>query len=279
MMNATMNRKIGIVGLGFLGGAMDRYFTEQGFDVYRYDKKGVGSQDEVDKADIIFICVNTPFDGKKQGADMSYVESAVRALTGEKIIVIHSTVPPGTTDALQKELPQHSFLFNPEFLRAATAYEDFKKPSRQIIGVTEKSKDLAREMMLMLPKAPTEYTKILPARAAELIKYAANVMLAAKVAMGNKIFDYAKALGIDYDGIKDLIGADERIGAYGLQIFYQGFRGYNGACFPKDVRTFIVLGEEIGVDVGWLKAMDDANLRLLKSQRIEPAYGYPTPSK
>jgi len=264
-----MDKKIGIIGLGFLGGSMDGYFTEKGISVHRYDKKGIGSEAEVNNAEVVFVCVNTPFDEEKQDVDLSFVESAVALLTGEKIVVLRSTIPPGTTDNLQKKFPQHQFLFNPEFLRAATASEDFKKPPRQVIGITENM------IMALLPKAPEEYTAIVSARAAELIKYAANTMLATKVALANKIFDLSHALDVDYEAIKDLLKADPRIGSYGLDIFYEGFRGYNGTCFPKDVRALVALGESVGIDVAWLKAMDDENLALLKSQGLNPNYGYP----
>ncbi len=268
-------KNIGIIGLGFLGGSVDRYFSEKGLAVRRYDKKGIGSLEEVNGADTVFICVNTPFNKDTQDIDLSYVESAIGSLTEGKIVVIRSTIPPGTTDLFQKKFPSHKFLFNPEFLRAATAFEDFMNPPRQIVGFTEESRDLAREILDLLPKAPGEYTGTMPARAAELVKYASNVMLASKVALGNKIFDFAHALGVDYELIKDMIGADPRIGQYGLTVSYEGFRGYNGTCFPKDVRTFIALGKKEGIEVGWLKGMDDENIARLESQGLEPNYGYP----
>lgn len=271
--------KIGIIGLGFLGGAMDRYFVSSGINPLRYDKKGIGSADEVNQADIIFVCVNTPYNQERKELDLSYILSAVSLVMGEKIIVVRSTIPPGTIDFLQKEFPQHSFLFNPEFLRAKTAYEDFIKPPRQVVGYTEKSRKHADIILGLLPKAPAEYTKILPAKSAELLKYISNTMLAAKVALANKTFDFCGQLGIDYEEVRQLLGADPRIGHWGLEIMYEDFRGYNGTCFPKDVRTFISLGEKLGVDVQWLKEMDDANLELLNSQNLEPDYGYPKANK
>lgn len=267
--------RIGIIGLGFLGGSLDRYCADKGVFPFRYDKKGIGSAEEVNRADTVFVCVNTPYDAEKKDIDLSYVRSAVALLEGRKIIVFRSTVPPGTTDALQKQYPHHSFLFNPEFLRAATAYEDFIKPPRQVVGVTAQSKDNAEAILDFLPKAPREYTKILPASSAELIKYAANTMLAVKVALANKFYDFSDALGVNYEEMKHLIGADPRIGHYGMDIFYEDFRGYNGTCFPKDVRTLISLGKKNNVDVSWLEALDDENLRLLRNQGLEPDYGKP----
>lgn len=271
--------KIGIIGLGFLGGSMDKYFVSKGITPFRYDKKGIGSVVEINHAEIIFICVNTPYDKEKRNIDLSFVSSAISIIKGEKIIVIRSTVPPGTTENLQRQYPNHKFLFNPEFLRAKTAYEDFLNPPRQIVGYTEKSKELAQRILDLLPKAPEEYTRLLSAKDAEIVKYAANVMLAIKVAAANKIFDFCEKLSIDYEEIRELIGADSRIGQWGLEIFYEGFRGYNGTCFPKDVRTFISLGEANGINVDWLKALDDENIKNLKNQNLEPDYGFPNQIK
>lgn len=261
--------------MGFLGSAMESYFLEKGIDVKRYDKKGTGSPEEVNEADLIFVCVNTPYNKEKKSIDLSFVTSAVEMIKGEKIVVLRSTIPPGTTDAFQEKFPNHYFLFNPEFLRTNFAREDFKNPPRQVIGVTEKSKKFGEVVLNLLPKAPPEYAKILPAKSAELIKYASNAILAAKVALANKVFDFAESLGVDYKGIKDLLVADPRIGDYGFNIFYDGFRGYNSSCFPKDVRTFISEGKKLGIDVSWLEAMDDDNLKLLEKQGLEPDYGYP----
>ena len=269
------NLKIGIIGLGFLGSAMESYFVQEGLDTKRYDKKGVGSPEEINEADLIFVCVNTPYDKEKKGVDLAFVNSAVETIKGEKIVVLRSTVPPGKTDAFQEKFPNHYFLFNPEFLRTNFAREDFKNPPRQIIGFTEKSKKFADIVLRILPQAPQEYTKILPAKSAELIKYASNIILASRVALSNKIFDFTEKLGIDYEDIKQSLVADPRIGSYGLNIWYDGFRGYNSSCFPKDIRTFISEGEKLGVDVSWLEAMDDENLKLLKEQGLEPDYGYP----
>ncbi len=272
-----MNNKYrpGIIGLGFLGGAMDHFFVSRGLTPFRYDKKGIGSEEEVNQADIIFVCVNTPFDKDSGQVDLKYVSSAISAIKGEKIVVVRSTVPPGTTDLLQEKFPQHAFLFNPEFLRAKFAVEDFKNPPRQIVGYTAKSRKYAEDLLAMLPEAPAEYTKIIPAKAAELVKYMANTMLATKVALANKAFDFCDKLEIEYEDIKHLIGADPRIGHWGMDVMYEGFRGYSGTCFPKDVRGAIALGNRLGVDIAWLEAMDEDNLRLLKKQDLDPDYGFP----
>ena len=142
---------IGIVGVGMVGGALRRYFEKVGRKVFVYDKyKNLGSPEEVNQADVIFICVPTPFD-KEKGFDLSFVEETVGILEGEKIVVIKSTVVPGTTEKLQEKYPQHKFLFNPEFLTELTADQDMQYPDRQIIGYTKESYKIAGDILLLLP--------------------------------------------------------------------------------------------------------------------------------
>jgi len=108
--------KIGTMGLGMVGGALQRYFEKKRINIFKYDKgRNIGSVKEVNQADVIFICVPTPF-VEGIGPDLSYVEDACNNVLGNKIIVIRSTILPGTTARLQKKYPQHKFLFNPEFL-------------------------------------------------------------------------------------------------------------------------------------------------------------------
>lgn len=154
--------RIGIMGIGMVGGALNYFFEISGIKTCIYDKyKHLGSIDEVNGADVVFICVPTPYGDKKHGFDISYVEDAVNNLGGEKIVVIKSTVLPGTTEKLQKKCDRHKFLFNPEFLVEKTAKNDMCNPDRQILGFTDKSSDIAGSVMNLLPKAP--FQKIISA--------------------------------------------------------------------------------------------------------------------
>jgi len=122
------NLKLGIIGVGMVGGASKNYFERKGIKPFLYDKgKNLGSIEEVNQADVIFICVPTPFD-KEKGFNLSFIEGACRDILGKKIIVIKSTVLPGTTEKLQKKYSQHKFLFNPEFLTEITADQDMNYP-------------------------------------------------------------------------------------------------------------------------------------------------------
>ena len=134
---------IGIMGLGVVGDGVRDYFERRETPLRVYDPyRGLGSVESVNEADIVYICVPTPF-LPNEGFDDSAIENAVSLLDGSKIVVIKSTVLPGTTEAFQARYSQHCFLFNPEFLREAYARTDFLRPDRQIIGYTAQSRHLA----------------------------------------------------------------------------------------------------------------------------------------
>ena len=266
--------KIGIIGVGMVGGALKRYFERKKIKPFLYDKnKKLGSPREVNKADIIFICVPTPFrtGGRgrqaKKGFDLSYVEDAVNHIKGNKIVVIKSTVWPGTTEKFQKKYPQHKFLFNPEFLTELTADQDMNYPDRQIIGYTKESYTISGDILQLLPLAPFE--RIMPATEAEMVKYFGNTWFAVKVAFANQMYDLCQKLGIDYDRVKEAAAADKRIGRTHLEVWHKGYRGYGGKCLPKDIRALIQFADEHGVDLKIHKVTEEINISLLKKQKIK----------
>lgn len=265
-----MNIPIGIMGsAGMVGGAVKRYFEKRGVTPLVFDKyKNEGALEEVNRAEMVFVCVPTPYDEAAGGFDLSFVRSAVNSLIGRKIVVMKSTVLPGTTDALQKEFQAHKFLFNPEFLTQSSADNDMSFPDRQIVGYTEKSFDVAGSLMRILPLAPFE--RIVPAREAEMIKYFGNTWFSAKVVFANQIYDLCAKLGIDYDIVRECVGADKRIGSSHLEIFHGGYRGYGGACLPKDTRALIQFGEKIGVQMDLLKKVEEINNKLRTGETVKP---------
>ena len=111
--------KVGIIGLGYVGGAMHHWFAEHtDRELFLYDKcKEIGSVDEVNRAEVIFVAVPTPYHRDGRGFDDSAVVDAVSNVRPGKIVVIKSSVLPGTTARFQERLPDRTFLFNPEFLR------------------------------------------------------------------------------------------------------------------------------------------------------------------
>ena len=257
--------RVGIVGIGYVGGAVKHWFEKEKYPLFCYDKyKKIGSAEEVNRADIVFICVSTPYH-KESGYDDSAVLESLKNLAGSKIVVIKSTILPGSTERFQEEFPRHKILFNPEFLRTKTAKRDFLNPKRQIIGVTEKSKDIAQKILDILPKAP--YQKIIPSKEAEMVKYFGNAFLALRVIFANQIYDLCQALGVDYDTVKEVAGYDPRIGHSHLDIFHDGYRGYAGGCFPKDIKALLQLAQEQNINLKLLKTVDEINEDLMRERR------------
>jgi UDPglucose 6-dehydrogenase len=255
---AEQKYKIGVMGTGMVGGALIRYFEKKGIVPIQFDPpKNIGSAEEINTADVIFIAVPTPYDEEKGGFDLSYVDQAIGVLTGEKIIVLKSTILPGTTDAMQAKYPQHKLLFNPEFLTEATADQDMNYPDRQIIGYTEKSFTVAGDIMMLMPLAPFE--RIIPAKEAEMVKYFGNTWFATKVVFANQIYDLCQKMGINYDIVKESAAPDKRIGPSHLEVFHKEYRGYGGKCLPKDTRALIQLGDKLGAEMKLLKQVEEIN--------------------
>lgn len=244
---------IGVIGGGVVGQAVANFFP----GARLYDKfKTIDPIDDVLRQDIIFICVPTPYE---RGFDRSALDDVFSRLSGldDKIIVIKSTVLPGTTDYYQDKYPKLKVFFNPEFLSDKTAKEDFILPDKQLVGFTAASQDIAGEVLGILPDAP--YKKIMPAKAAELIKYAVNSFYASKVIFGNLLYDLSESLGLDYNIVKEAFVSDKRIADSHFDVWHGGYRGYGGKCLPKDLKTLRDFGQAAAVDVSLLEAIDRLN--------------------
>lgn len=268
-------QKLGIMGLGMVGTPLKRYFEEKGYahgkNLFLYDP-GKDLFDDINQAEIIFLAVPTPR-SKDGSADLSIVHTALKTLEPGKIAVIKSTVPPGTTELIQKEHPDLFVLFNPEFLTEKNAWNDFLYPDRQIVGFTEKSRHKASEVLDLLPKAqlmsPTAEIAI-SATEAETIKYASNVFLAYKVAFAAMLSELADKMGANYENIRHGFAADPRIGKSHLDVNYEGYRGFGGYCFPKDTAALISHLESHGLTdaAKLIKGAWDYNIALLASQGL-----------
>ncbi len=261
-MDSRLRGKIAVMGVGWVGGAVARWLDDAGLEPRRFDPpKGLGTPADLEAADVVFVCLPTPFDSAKGGFDLSYIEEGIALLPDGKTVVIKSTVLPGTTESLQKKHPQHRFVFNPEFLRQATADADFRSPDRQIVGVTDASRGVADDVLAVLPSAP--FVRTLGATEAEAVKYFGNCFLALKVVFANQLYDLCRAVGAEYDAVKDCAAADPRIGPSHLQVVHDGYRGYGGSCFPKDVRALIQLGDAVGAEQELLKACERLNAEVI----------------
>lgn len=254
-------RNVGIVGVGVVGDAVRSYLEGQGLAPKLYDKyQAVGSLEEVNQADVIFVCVPTPY-VDNLGFDASAVVDVLSVLEGSKAVMVKSTLQPGTTESLQAAFPQHAIFFQPEFLREKTAREDFLVPDRQLMGYTEGNGEIAEQLLTLLPPAP--YTRTMPATEAELIKIATNAFLALKVTFSNQIFDLCGALGINYNEVKSGIAADPRIGGSHMEIYDSGYRGYGGKCLPKDTRGLIDIADAKDAPVTLFKRVHEINEALI----------------
>lgn len=244
--------KIGIVGIGMVGAPLARWFTEQAYrrgkNLFLYDidvKKNYF--DDVNGSEVVFIILPTPRNPKDGSCDISIVEGAIAKLKPGKIVVIKSTVPPGTTEHFQKKYLKHKFLFNPEFLTESRAWEDMVRPDRQIVGFTKKSIDAANFVLGLLPKAPFmspwgigTYNPVrLTATEAEFVKYAGNLHFVRKVNWANALSRAAEAISADYENVRRGMAADHRIGDSHLDVNHGGYRGFGGFCFPKDTAAFM----------------------------------------
>ncbi|MBI3046036.1 MAG: UDP-glucose/GDP-mannose dehydrogenase family protein [Candidatus Harrisonbacteria bacterium] len=274
---------IGILGVGWVGQQLKKYFEElkgyqAGNNLLLYDIKPEKCAGNINNAEIIFVTLPTPRNPKDGSCDLSIIEGAIAKISEEKIIVLKSTVPPGTTEAFQEKYPQHKFLFNPEFLTESRAWEDMIRPDRQIVGFTEKSLEAAYLVLSLLPKAPfmspwglNTYSRVrINATEAELIKYAGNIHFVRKVNWANALSKISEKIGADYENVRQGMAADHRIGDSHLDVNHGGYRGWGGACFPKDLDAFIQFTKNAGVNevTNLLQEDHDFNENLLKTQGL-----------
>lgn len=279
---ANSKIKIGIVGLGMVGEPIRMWFEEvngykRGKELFCYDvdpKRGYA--DDVNKADIVFVSVPTP-PNPDGSCNTSIVESAVAGINNGKIIVIKSTITPGTVEKLQRKYPKKRLIFNPEFLTESQAWEDFLSPDRQIVGHTAKSISDTIEVLNLLPKKhfirpwTSDYSKkSVNSTEAEFGKYASNVFGYIKVIYGNILADLCYTMSkqgvkVDYENIREIIGADLRIGPAWLNVSHGNYCGAGGYCFPKDMNAFIAFAEQLERESTKKKNLDKEHLKILKS--------------
>lgn len=218
--------------------------------------------------DIVFSAVGTPPD-EDGSADLKYVLQVARTIGAHinkyLVLVTKSTVPVGTAQkvkaAIQEELDKRGMdvpfdvASNPEFLKEGAAIQDFMSPDRVIIGVdNDRAKELLTRLYrpFMMNNFRVIFTDI---PSAEMIKYAANSMLATRISFMNDIANLCELIGADVNMVRKGIGADDRIGK---KFLYPGC-GYGGSCFPKDVKALIKTAENNGYEMKVLKAVEDVN--------------------
>ncbi|MDD1702935.1 MAG: UDP-glucose/GDP-mannose dehydrogenase family protein [Methanoregula sp.] len=278
--------KLSVVGGGYVGLVTGTCFAELGHDVTIIEidpekvraindgvppiyedglenllKKNTGKRlrastgyESVSSSEIVFIAVGTP--PKPDGsANLAYIESASTSI-GEAlknsspycVVVVKSTVPPGTTEKIVKPAVlkasgkteyETGFAMNPEFLREGRAVEDFLHPDRIVIGSSDPRAGDRVAKVYQDHKAPVLRTGL---TAAEMIKYTSNAFLATKISFSNEIGNICKNLNIDVYEVMKGVGLDPRIGP----LFLNAGAGFGGSCFPKDVSALVSLAKETG---------------------------------
>jgi len=240
--------KLGIVGQGFVGCAvrevMENYYEVNTYDVEQHKCNCKTLHELVNTSDMIFVCVPTPM--KQDGScDTSIVEGVIRDINetvnaGQdgKIIVIKSTIPPGTTERLNYEYPFINIVFNPEFLTEANFVDDFKNQDRIIIGGERPYTTKVRQMYsLAFPQVHIIKTH---STIAEMVKYFTNTFLATKVSFANEMKQICDKLKIDYDKVTEYATYDDRLGKSHWSVpGPDGKLGFGGSCFPKDINALI----------------------------------------
>ena len=219
-------------------------------------------------ADVVFIAVGTPPDQDGSADTHSVIEVARtigRTITGYTVVAVKSTVPVGTTQQvgteIRKELHKRNasiefdVVSNPEFLKEGRAVSDFMTPDRVVVGAESTRAERTMELLykpFMMTRNRMLFTDI---ATAEMIKYAANAMLATRISFMNEMANLCERGGADIDNVRRGIGADPRIGA---KFLYAGC-GYGGSCFPKDVRALIATADRFGYPMPLLRAVDRIN--------------------
>jgi len=219
----------------------------------------------IDFAEMIFIAVGTP-QGDDNKADLRYVKQVAadigKYMKDYKVVVDKSTVPVGTAELVREIIRKNQenpiefdVVSNPEFLREGNAIKDFMSADRVVVGHdTPKAKEKMEKLYRTFVRAfrPIVFVDL---KSAEIIKYASNCMLATRISFMNELAKLCEKTGADVKKVAAGMGFDHRIGPY----FLQAGIGYGGSCFPKDVRAFIEIGKENGVNFSILKAVEKVN--------------------
>lgn len=246
--------KIGIIGAGFVGGAI-----KNAYDLYdvpvlvRDPDKGYNSTwEELRECDGVFVSVPSP--PKNNGeADTSILEEVLENLKGMPGVIISKvTAPPSVYTRLHNEYP--NLVHSPEFLVAATANEDFINGHFAFIGGSEEYVQVAEEIIRIGQRNLLD-VKFSTIAEAALAKYTINSFLALKVSFLNQLYDLSKELNIDYYKLQDLLSSEKRLGESHMHVpGPDGSRGFGGACFPKDTKALVAEAKNVKVNLSILES-------------------------
>ena len=273
---------IGIIGQGFVGNAVYKKW-KQYYDVLTYDldesKSTSTLHNLVMLCDTIFVCLPTPMN-KSGECDLSTLQQSLFDINTliefedarSKTIIVKSTIPPGTTEQLNKDFKYLNIIFNPEFLTERNAEEDYNNQTRIIIGGPRpQSTDVVRLFSKVFPNAKLIKTH---STYAEMVKYMTNTFLSTKVSFANEIYQICEKVGADYDKVVEYATYDDRLGkTHWMVPGHDGDFGFGGHCFPKDLSALIHVSENLGTTNNVLKATRDTNDEVRKDRDWENMKG------
>jgi len=267
------NLKVGIIGNGFVGSAILHGFILHVEDILIYDKNPKRSthnlEEVVANCQIIFVCVPTPMFESGE-CDLSIVENLIQEIAkcekrvNNQVIVVKSTIVPGTIESLSEKYKEMKFVFNPEFLTERKSRLDFINTSRIVLGSDSES---AVRIVENLYRTRFPYTKIIKTDfgTAQLIKYMANCFFATKVSFMNEMHQICKAVDGDWDKALEGFITDGRIGNSHVDVpGHDGDFGFGGKCFPKDLNAMIKKAEQLGVSPVVMKGAWEKNKEVRK---------------
>ena len=275
--------KIGVVGRGFVGSAVQFGFSPNtgcNAEVRVYDKdpnKSTHTLDEVvNNSNFIFLSVPTP-SNKDGSVNLDIVREVLsdinKVIKNNTIILLRSTMIPGSTQEFQNSFPELKLVFNPEFLTERSANFDFINQSRFIVGGQPENTKKVSEMYKWrfgqsVPVVETNF------ETAELIKYMNNCFFATKVSFMNEMKLVSDQCGADWDDAVDGFIRDGRIGHSHLNVpGHDGRAGFGGSCFPKDIQAMINFGQSLGLKMNTLIGAWETNLEVRPEKDWEKLKG------
>lgn len=279
--------RIGIIGQGFVGNSLKEGLIKDYPDIMTFDLReelrNTGTLEEVVRnCYFIFVCVPTPM--RKDGSCFTgIVESVIEEIDNvewlpltngaKRIIILKTTIPPGTTEKLQKKYDKLSFVFNPEFLTEANAVNDFKNQNRILLGGSN-SVDLNRVADLYRKTFPFIPIVHLTSQEAEMAKYVTNIFLATKVTFANEMYKICEAMGVNYENVVNAAKLDKRIGDSHWRVpGPDGDFGFGGHCFPKDTQAIQYEASQLGIDTTLISAVLEKNNKIRKNKDWEKQIG------
>ena len=311
-----MKQSIAVCGNGFVGGSLTTVMTERGLTVYVYDKTGKCAEggrnkpttiDDIDIpfksvidlvefceqqegfSGVFFVAVPTPMNETGE-CNTSIVENVLTELSsvpGNRIAVVKSTVPPGSTEKWNEMFKETGLcvVHSPEFLREISALDDMRNQDRIILGGPRPQVDVVRDVFrAAFPTVPIHKTS---STNSEMIKYVTNTFLTTKVLFANEIYQICEKLqelgeNVDYDRVIELATLDKRLGTSHWQVpgpmpannaSGKLLRGVSGSCFVKDINALISHAKKIGVDPKVLEAVWAKNVAVRPERDWEELIG------